>query len=70
MVELILEILWRHDRVEDDLVYGSMEIEGLGFLDVDAFIFRTMTYENRPDISEGAWLSSVDTKRALDTRAQ
>lgn len=50
----LLELRWTHDRVDGDLVFGSLQIPGIGELDLDAYVYRPSVRH------DSAWLSSID----------
>jgi hypothetical protein len=56
---MLLEIQWTHECVEGDLVFGSMDISGVGSFDIDAYICGRYAI-GRPDNDEQAWLSPTN----------
>lgn len=64
------EIHWTHDRVDGDLIFGSMNIPGIGTLGVDAYAYRNYGSEYAPNVLDIVSLSSVNIKRALDDAEQ
>ncbi len=61
----LLSIEWTHDRVDGDLVFGSLRIPGIGDLETDAWTFRTADTENDAGTSPQAWLSSARIPKGL-----
>jgi len=65
----LLEIRWTHDRVEGDLVFGEMNIEGLGHFPTDAYLYRTSDLQDSTGIDD-VWLTFMRTKPVIGPHAQ
>lgn len=61
----LLEIRWKHDHIDGDLIFGSMDIPGIGVLEVDAYVYRLWEID-RPDFVDSTWLSPVNVRAALE----
>jgi hypothetical protein len=65
----LLEIRWTHDRVDGDLVFGEMNIEGLGYFETDAYLYRTRALENATYIDD-VWLALTRTEPVIGPHEQ
>jgi hypothetical protein len=65
---MLLEVEWAHDHIDGDLAFGSMIIPGLGFFEVDAYIYGGWAV-GRPNGRETAWLSRLNVQAVMEGAA-